>query len=130
MINFNKEYIEYRIAKSQEAFEDANYLISQQRWNAAVNRLYYACFYITTALLLKSEIDSKTHAGIKTQLNLKFIKTGILSPEYGRTYTDLFDSRQRGDYGDMFDFDKDSVETLKHSAENFIQTIMSLIAAK
>ena len=33
-------------------FEDANLLAKNDRWNAVINRLYYACFYAVIALLI------------------------------------------------------------------------------
>jgi hypothetical protein len=40
----NPEYIDYILKKAFDAFEDAKLLERNQRWNSAINRLYYACF--------------------------------------------------------------------------------------
>ncbi len=37
-----EELIRYRIGRAREAFTDAEYLVSQERWNAAANRMYKA----------------------------------------------------------------------------------------
>lgn len=58
--------IRYRIARAKEAMEDALLLAEKKRWNSVVNRLYYACFYITVALLIKHNLPHKTHAGTKS----------------------------------------------------------------
>jgi hypothetical protein len=99
------DYIDYRILKSKEIFEDAILLANNQRWNSCVNRLYYSIFYLVSALLFKEDIKSETHNGTKTQFNLHFIKTGILDLKYGKLYSNLFDWRQESDYADFIEFD-------------------------
>ncbi|MBQ6047665.1 MAG: HEPN domain-containing protein [Bacteroidales bacterium] len=58
-----EEYIAYRVAKSEEVFEAARILYDAGQWNSRVNRLYYACFYIASALLLRRNIGAKSHGG-------------------------------------------------------------------
>lgn len=41
-------------------------------------------------------------------------------------YADLFDYRQKGDYGDFFDFEKENVMTLFPQVELFILKIETL----
>jgi uncharacterized protein (UPF0332 family) len=53
-----REYIKYRLEKSDESLNDAKLLAQNQRWNACVNRLYYACFYAVMALLLLRTVIS------------------------------------------------------------------------
>lgn len=57
-------YVKYRLEKAEETYEVAVLLVENEKWNSAINRLYYAAYYIVSALLIKSEIDTKTHAGI------------------------------------------------------------------
>ena len=54
-------------------------MIRESFYNAAVNRMYYACYYAAVALLLKYDIQTQTHNGVKTMLGLHFISTGKLS---------------------------------------------------
>lgn len=128
MRDYKEEYINYRIQKSEEAFVDAKYLASQKSWNACVNRLYYACYYIVSALALQNNIQTQTHSGLKAQFNLHFIKTNKVSVEMGKLYADLIDSRQKGDYGDLYDFDKETVEDLIEPVAEFVDTIKKLIS--
>ena len=62
-------------------------------FNAAINRLYYACFYAATGLLIAKGIEAGTHNGVKTMLSYHFVRTGILSLEHGSTFSNLFDKR-------------------------------------
>ncbi len=39
-----EDYINYRLDRANEAFEDTKLLAENERWNTALNRLYYASF--------------------------------------------------------------------------------------
>jgi hypothetical protein len=47
----------------------------------------------------------------------------------GKLYSDLIDSRQKGDYGNMYDFDRGTVCNLIEPVENFLSVIKTRIAA-
>lgn len=47
--NERDEYIRYRLEKALESFEMAELLIKNEKWNAAVNRLYYAAYYAVSS---------------------------------------------------------------------------------
>jgi uncharacterized protein (UPF0332 family) len=65
--DYKADYINYRLNKAQESFNDAKLLASNQSWNSCINRLYYTCYYAVSALLLKNDIAAQTHSGLKTQ---------------------------------------------------------------
>ncbi len=122
-----KDYINYRLDRAYEAFEDAKLLAEHDRWNTAINRLYYASFYAIIALLIKNGIETQTHDGVRTQFSLQFVKTGKIDKKFGKLFSKLFDYRMKGDYGDLFNFDKDIVEPLFEEVELLIKTIKAEI---
>ena len=61
------------------------------------------------ALLLSVDLKPTTHNGTKSNFSEHFIKNGILTKEFGKMYSQLFTWRQKGDYDDLFDFDRDKV---------------------
>lgn len=124
--NSKGSYIEYRINKAEESLRDALFLIEKGSWNAAINRLYYSYFYAVMALLYLNNIEVKSHKGVRNQLSQKFIKTGIISKEFGQIYSDLFDFRQKGDYGDFFDFDSEKVVPFVPKVKEFIEVVKKL----
>ena len=127
MSDLSGDYIRYRIEKSKEALDDARVLAENARWNACINRLYYSCYYLVSALLLKKGLTVQTHSGMKTQFGLNFVKPGIVSAENGKLFSDLMDWRQKGDYGDMYDFDNKTVMPLIGLVQSFIENIEPLI---
>jgi uncharacterized protein len=57
-----KNYIEYRLSRADNTFNDAILLANSNSWNSCVNRLYYACFYAVSALLVQKGYNIKTPA--------------------------------------------------------------------
>jgi uncharacterized protein (UPF0332 family) len=122
-----EDYIDYRILKSTEIFEDAILLANNNRWNSCINRLYYSSYYLASALLFKNEIKAETHNGVKTQLFLNFVRDGVLSKENGKLYSHLFDWRQESDYADFIDFDEEIAKPLLQEVSAFNKILIGLI---
>ncbi len=122
-MNNIQDYISYRLKRADEAYDEALFLVQKKRWNTIVNRLYYACFYAVIALLLKNNIKVNTHRGTLNQFSLHFIKTNKIDIEFGTLYSQLFDFRQKGDYGDMFDFTEEQVSPLIDHVSHFLKEI-------
>jgi uncharacterized protein len=125
-----QDYITYRLNSAKETLDAARLLAENQHWNSAINRLYYSCFYAISALLYKYDINASSHAGLKHQFTLHFIKSGLIDKELGRVFVELFDWRQKGDYGDFYDFDREKVMPLFIPVEKIIGTVESLITNK
>jgi uncharacterized protein (UPF0332 family) len=104
-----RDLIKYRLMRARDTYEDAQILADRRRWNSTINRLYYAAYYAVMALLLDSDMKPTTHNGAKSNFSEYFIKTEKIPKEYGKIYSQLFTWRQKGDYDDLFDFDKDKV---------------------
>lgn len=122
-IENRNDYINYRFNRATEAYEEAVIMAENKRWNAVVNRLYYSGFYAVTALLLKNNIETQTHDGARTLFGLHFIKTGKIDPKYGKLFSKLFDFRQKGDYGDLYDYDENLVSPLIDQVKDFIDEL-------
>jgi uncharacterized protein (UPF0332 family) len=48
-----KALVKYRIERAEETYKEALLMRTEDHWNACANRLYYACFYAVSALLVK-----------------------------------------------------------------------------
>ena len=127
MTQWSEELFFYRLERAQETLEDARILANSERWNACVNRLYYACFYAVSALLIKEGYSSSKHTGVRSLFNLHFVKTGVVPKELARIYNDLFERRQESDYTDFITFKESQVQPLIPQAEEFVERISILI---
>ncbi len=64
-----KDLVKYRLDRAIETIEEAVLLANNSHWNASINRLYYACFYATNAILIKHNLSSSKHTGVRSILN-------------------------------------------------------------
>ena len=121
------ELIKYRIERAEQTLEESKLLASSSFYNASINRLYYACYYAASALLLKNNIQANTHSGVKMMLGLHFISKGILSKELGKTFNTLFEKRHSNDYDDFVYCDQDTFNELYPQAQSFVQGVIELV---
>ncbi len=124
------DVVKYRIKKAERTLQGAKIIAENHLWEVCINRLYYACFYAVSALLIHYQLESKTHSGIKNLFSLHFVKTNLVSLEQGYFYAQLFDKRQTGDYADFTDYTQEDVEPLIAPTESFIYQIKQLIEDK
>lgn len=119
--------IQYRLERADETLKEVEILSNEAHYNAAANRLYYACFYAVTALLVANGHSTQSHAGAKTLLGLHFVSKGLLSNEYGKTFSRLFEIRHSGDYDDFVYCDKEMIDEYLPKAKEFINAIKVLL---
>jgi uncharacterized protein (UPF0332 family) len=124
---WSKELVSYRMTRAEETLEDARILARAGRWNACVNRLYYACFYAISALLVRDGLSSSKHAGVRSLFNRRYVKTGEVPKDFARIYNDLFERRQEGDYIDFVSFQEAQVLPWISKAEELIAYIAGLV---
>jgi len=114
------DLVRYRLDKAFETLEDARVLASAGRWSPCVNRLYYACFYAVSALLISDSMSSAKHTGVRSLFNRFYVKTGKIPKEMAQVFNDLFEKRREGDYMDFVRFDEVSVRPWLPRAEAFV----------
>jgi uncharacterized protein (UPF0332 family) len=119
--------VRYRIERADETIIEAKLLATEGHYNAAINRLYYACFYAALALLVANGITTSSHAGVKTMLGLQFVAKDLLDKEHGKTFSRLFEIRHSGDYDDFVYCDKEMTDEYTPKAEAFISQIKKLL---
>jgi uncharacterized protein (UPF0332 family) len=122
-----KSIVSLRLDNAKQTLEDAKIIANNKLWKATANRLYYACFYAASALMVKFGFEAKTHSGIIRLLGLNFVSKGLINNELGDTYYKLFTLRQKGDYDDWVVVKESDIVPLFEPAENFIKTIEQLI---
>jgi uncharacterized protein (UPF0332 family) len=122
-----EEIINIKIQKAEDTLLSAKKLLEDGFLHGAVNRIYYACYYTSTALLYHIEVYTKSHTGVQQMLSLHFIKNGILDKSHGQFYSLLFSSRQAADYDDFIEIDEDEIKEMYASAVHFIESCKKLL---
>ena len=127
MTELNGELVSYRLRRARETLADARILADADRWNPCVNRLYYACFYAVSALLIQEGLSSTKHTGLRSLFNRHFVKTNKVPKDKARIFNDLFERRQEGDYVDFVSFEESQVLPWLPEAEAFVKNLADLI---
>lgn len=120
-------FVRYRVEKAEEAYTAAKILYDAAQWNAAINRLYYACFYAASAVLLNRQIGAKTHAGVLGMFSERIVRTGEISLDDFRVYSKLLSWRTKGDYSDMFDYTKEDLDMVMLPTRHFLDKVIPLV---
>ncbi|MCX6151932.1 MAG: HEPN domain-containing protein [Ignavibacteriales bacterium] len=117
------DFIKYRVGRSKETVEEAKLLMENNKLFAAQNRIYYAIFYIVSALASKDGFSTSKHHQLLGWFNKNYIKTGKLSQEIGEIYKNQFVYRTDSDYND---FIKLKIEDVQANFDNMIIFINTL----
>jgi uncharacterized protein len=119
--------VQYRLDRAREALAEASLLLDSGHANTGVNRLYYACFYAVSALLLTKGLTATSHSGLRTLFHQHLIRPGLLPLGQGSLYDRLFDQRQRSDYADLVQFGVDEVRAWSVDTQAFVDAVAVLI---
>lgn len=130
MTGTTEDLIRYRLSRAWDTLDDARILSEKEKWNSTINRLYYAAYYAVIAILLKEGYSPTTHNGAKTNFPIKFIKTGLISKDLGKAYSQLFTWIQKGDYDDLFDFSEEKVMPYFEPVKELITLVEKRINAR
>ena len=122
-----EEYSKYRLQRAKETILEVETLIANGFWNTAISKMYYACFYAISALLIKNGIEVSTHAGTRQLFGKVFVKEGRFDKSLAKHYTELFEKRNKGDYNDFFDYDEETTLSLLQPTKDFIKAIENLL---
>ena len=119
--------VDNRMKRAFDTWSETENIIESKLWYAAANRMYYACYYITTALLILHGYNASTHSGVIRLLGQHFVQTQIINSDLGRFYSQLFELRQSGDYDDWKVIEAKDILPLAETAKEYLQTLSELI---
>jgi len=116
------------LRKAEEALASAELVLGAGHLAFAVNRLYYACFYAVTALLLAEGKQFTRHSAVRAEFNRSYVKPGRIDKRWGQFYNDLFDERQEGDYVPTATFEPEDISSRSREARQFLDILHVLIS--
>ena len=121
--------VEYWLRKADSALASVQSELAVKRLDFAVNRIYYASFYAASAVLLKSGKKFVKHSGLRGAVHQDLVKPGMLDAKWGRIYDQIFESRQSGDYLELYEFEAVQVIEMLTQAEGFIKEMKRLLVS-
>lgn len=113
--------------KAHRTLESARSALGSGDPESAVDRAYYAAFYMATAALLSLSERPKTHSGTHIRFHLHFVRTDRLDRSTGATLQHAFELRQRATYEAFAVFDEASASHLIRDVERFIERVDILL---
>ncbi|MCL5992487.1 MAG: HEPN domain-containing protein [Bacteroidetes bacterium] len=122
--------VKIRIIKAKETIEDARLALESNRFRNALNRIYYAIFYMISALSVKNGYSTSKHKQLMGWFIKNFVSTGKIDTVFSNIYKRAFDRRQESDYDDVLEFDKVQVELHFKDMLSFVTEIEKLIEQK
>lgn len=120
--------VKYRLEKSNIAIQEAEKVSEIGLWNIAANRMYYALFYISTAILIKKGLTAHTHAGVIAMIGLNLVQSGLLSTDDMRLMRKMFSLRQEGDYEDFIEVSGDEIHHYLPEVKQLLAKMEALIS--
>ncbi|MCF8242565.1 MAG: HEPN domain-containing protein [Melioribacteraceae bacterium] len=68
------DYVQYRRDKAHSTIDEIKILFKNDLYTNAVNRIYYAGFYIVSSLLLLDDFSTSKHIQLIGYFNKKYVK--------------------------------------------------------
>jgi uncharacterized protein len=121
-----RKLIEYRLDRAREAIDEATLMFEAGHLHTYVNRLYYACFYAVSALLLTNGLSTSKHSHLRALLHKEFVRSGVIPVEHGQFFDLLFNNRQKGDYSDLVEFHAHEIQEWLPQAREFVECVSEL----
>jgi uncharacterized protein (UPF0332 family) len=115
------------LERARQSIRAARKLATDQYYDFAASRAYYAAFYAASAILLTEGLDVGKHSGVIAAVHQRFVKTGRLDKEQGRSLNWLFGLRNVGDYGVTMHAARSEAEEAIRAAERFLEAIETLL---
>jgi uncharacterized protein (UPF0332 family) len=115
------------LTEAAEALIAAQVLADARLWNPTVNRLYYACFYAVTALLLRDGYTFSKHGSVQSLFNLHYARTGIMPADLAALYNQLYEGRLKADYVAGLRFDEAQVRPWLEATRRFLAHVNDLL---
>ena len=115
------------LEKSRTTIKKVEFLIDNNEYQLAVNRIYYGIYYSLSALAIKHQYSTSKHAQLIGWFNRTFVKTGAIEKEFSKMIRKAFENRMEGDYNVFADFSKEEVEQSLKEMKVAIQALDILI---
>ena len=109
------------LLNAEETLNAAQVLLGEDYLRDAVNRAYYAVFYVAEALLNEKDLRFKKHGAVHGSFAHHYIKTGLFDTKYHKLLLTAFGRRMLGDYEEAVQFKSEEVKEAISEAWDFLQ---------
>jgi len=115
------------LEKAARRLRVAKRLQAEGEYEDAVSRAYYAMYHAAMASFATVDIFPRTHTGTITEFGRRFVLSGILPRELGRSLAELKAARETYEYDPTTSLGREEAEILIDEAERFVNKIMTYL---
>ena len=119
----SEEEIQEALERARGRLRGAFILLKEKDYFDSVSRSYYAILDSARALLLSGGHFAKTHDGVLTLFNLKYIKTGKIEEKYKDIFEQSKKFRIEADYHFMAQWDYKTALKVYRWAKEFVEMV-------
>ena len=127
--DLRSDIVRYWWSKAEDSLLSAQREFGAEAYDFAINRLYYTAFYAAISALLDRGQSFKKHAGVRGAFHKEFVKPGLLEPDWGKLYDQLFEDRSDSDYAPLITFERDYVEGQLERCSAFLETLRPFVGS-
>jgi uncharacterized protein (UPF0332 family) len=93
-----------------------------------MNRIYYAMFYATLAMLALRNLSSSKHSGAISLFHREFVKSGEFPPALAKRLDVAFDWRLAGDYKEFVSLKREDLIAFYDDAKSFLNQAEDVVS--
>jgi uncharacterized protein (UPF0332 family) len=113
--------------KARRALQTARRNLEDGDADGAVNRTYYAAFYLASAALHLAGEQPNTHKGVHMRFRRRFVKDGSFPEDLAGLLTYAQQQREKADYNFMTIYDTSAASDLLEDVEAFCEEAETLL---
>ena len=125
-----KDSTQQLMLNAEETLNAAEVLLKEEYLRDAINRAYYAVFYIVEALLNEKDLRYSKHGTVHGAFAQHYIRTKLFDEKYHKLLTGTFRRRMLGDYDEVARFKSEEVNQTITEAWDFLQAAKHYLAAQ
>lgn len=127
MIIDRKAIVRIKINSAKGILDNAERAIKSEELLKAVIKIYEAIFISVSALALKEDYLTSSHAQLFSWFNENYIMTGIMKENFRKYYLEIFQMHQKINGDEFVDADKTGLEEKLLIAIEFLDQIISIL---
>jgi uncharacterized protein (UPF0332 family) len=120
--------VQYRLKQADDAVRAGQVLLDQALFGDAVNRAYYAMFYVVLALLVTKQLGTSKHQGAISLFDREFVRAGVFDRELSAWLHMAFDMRLNADYKELVTISHDEVVMSLQQATSFVSRVKTYLS--
>lgn len=126
----NRKLIGAEWQRALSALSASQVLLDTGHVEDAIARSYYSIFHAAKAALAVPEIETHTHAGVRSMFGLHLVKTAEIEPHWASELSEGLDDRIRAEYNAFAHFTGEDARVEHNRAAAFLSRIRQYLLTK